>query len=89
VILFPLAFVSNALVPTRHMPTVLRAIADLNPVSAVTAAARGFFHNPNPSAAIDAWPMQHPAIASLLWSVALIALCAPLAAQLYRRRADD
>jgi hypothetical protein len=49
----------------------------------------GFFHNPNPSAAIDAWPMQHPAIASLLWSVALIALCAPLAAHLYRRRADD
>jgi ABC-2 type transport system permease protein len=26
--LFPLAFVSNALVPTRHMPTILRAIAD-------------------------------------------------------------
>ena len=40
VMLFPLAFVSNALVPTQHMPTVLRTIADWNPVSAVTAAAR-------------------------------------------------
>ena len=33
-----LSFVSNALVPTQHMPGVLRAIADCNPVSAVTAA---------------------------------------------------
>ena len=40
VILFPLAIVSNALVPTQHMPAVLRFIADWNPVSAVTAAAR-------------------------------------------------
>ena len=38
--LFPLAFVSNALVPTQHMPGWLQAIADWNPVSAVTAAAR-------------------------------------------------
>ena len=36
VILFPLAIVSNALVPTEHMPAVLRTIADWNPVSAVT-----------------------------------------------------
>jgi ABC-2 type transport system permease protein len=89
VILFPLAFVSNALVPTRHMPTILRVIADWNPVSAVTAAARELFHNPNPSAAIDAWPMQHPIATSVLWSVALIALFAPLAAHLYRRRTND
>jgi len=40
VILFPLAFVSNALVPTQRMPEVLRTIADWNPVSAVAAAAR-------------------------------------------------
>ena len=39
VILFPLAFLSNALVPTQRMPEVLRTIADWNPVSAVTAAA--------------------------------------------------
>src|SRR5262249_42607823 len=60
VILSPLAIVSNAMVPTQRMPTILRTIADWNPVSAVTAAARQLFHNPNPSARIDAWPMQHP-----------------------------
>ncbi len=89
VILFPLAFVSNAMVPTQHMPTVLRFIADWNPVSAVTSAARTLWGNPNPSAAINAWPMHHPVAASLLWSIAILAVFAPLAAVLYRRRTTD
>jgi ABC-2 type transport system permease protein len=89
VILFPLAFVSNALVPTEHMPALLRFIADWNPVSAVTAAARHFFANPNPSATIHAWPMQHPVATSLLWSLALLAVFAPLATRLDRRRTID
>jgi ABC transporter DrrB family efflux protein len=89
VILFPLSFVSNSLVPTQHMPALLRTIADWNPVSAVTAAARSLFGNPNPSAAIDAWPMQHPVVASLVWSLVLLAIFAPLATVLYRRRTTD
>lgn len=89
IVLFPLAFVSNALVPTAHMPPILQTIANWNPVSAVTAAARDLFGNPNPSATIDAWPMQHPVIASLLWSAVLIAVFAPLASSLYRRRTTD
>jgi ABC-2 type transport system permease protein len=52
IVLFPLAFVSNALVATQRMPAVLRTIADWNPVSAVTAAGRQLFHNPNPSASL-------------------------------------
>jgi ABC-2 type transport system permease protein len=89
VILFPLAIVSNALVPTAHMPAVLRAIANWNPVSAVTAAGRQLFGNPNPSAGVHVWPMQHPVLASLLWSVVLLAIFAPLATHLYRRRTTD
>jgi ABC-2 type transport system permease protein len=85
VILYPLAIVSNGLVPTQHMPAVLRVIADWNPVSAVTAAARHLRGNPNPSATIHAWPMQHPVAASLLRSVALLVIFAPLATLLYRR----
>jgi ABC-2 type transport system permease protein len=89
VILFPLAIVSNALVPTQHMPAALRVIANWNPVSAVTAAARQLFANPNPSAAVHAWPMQHPVLASILWSGALLAIFAPLATHLYQRRTTD
>jgi len=86
VILFPLAIVSNALVPTQRMPPVLRTVANWNPVSAVASAARNLWHNPNPSASIQTWPMQHPILASLAWSFLLIAIFAPLATLLYRRR---
>jgi len=40
IVLFPMAFVSNAMVPTQHMPGWLQAIANWNPVSAVVAGAR-------------------------------------------------
>jgi ABC-2 type transport system permease protein len=89
IFLFPLAFVSNALVPTGGMPGWLQTIADWNPVSAVTAACRHLFGNPNPAGRIDAWPMQHPVWAALGWSVLIIAVCAPLAASLFRRRTTD
>jgi ABC-2 type transport system permease protein len=89
IVLFPLAFVSNSMVPTQHMPVWLRTIADWNPVSAVTAAARELWHNPNPSASISAWPMQHPIEASLAWSVLILAVAVPLASLCFRRRTTD
>jgi hypothetical protein len=89
VILFPLAIVSDALVPTQHMPAAVRTIANWNPVSAVTAASRSLFGNPSPAAAVHAWPLQHPVLASVLWSVVLLAIFAPLATRLYRTRTAD
>jgi ABC-type multidrug transport system permease subunit len=89
VILFPLAFVSNAMVPTSGMPAVVRFIADWSPISAVTASVRDLWGNPNPSASVHAWPMQHPELAAILWSVAILAVCAPLAVRAYRRRTTD
>jgi ABC transporter DrrB family efflux protein len=86
IILFPLAIVSNAMVPTRGMPDWLRTIADWNPVSAVTSAVRTLFGNPNPSHTLPAWPMQHPVPAALIWSGAILLVFAPLAAHLFRRR---
>jgi ABC transporter DrrB family efflux protein len=89
IILFPLAFVSNALVPTAHMPTWLQYIADWNPVSAVTSAVRQLWGNPNPAATIHVWPMQHPVWATLAWSAVLLAIFAPLAARLFRSRTTE
>ena len=86
ILLFPLAFVSNAMVPTQHMPVVLRQVAEWNPVSALTAAVRHCFGNPNPSAAIRIWPMEHPVLASVAWSAVVIAMFAPLAVHLYARK---
>jgi ABC transporter DrrB family efflux protein len=88
-ILFPIAFVSNSLVPTQGMPGWLQAIANWNPVSAVTAACRDLFGNPNPSGSIHAWPMEHPVWASLGWSVLILVVFAPLAVHLFRRRTTE
>jgi ABC-2 type transport system permease protein len=86
IILFPLAIVSNAMVPTSGMPGWLQVIANWNPVSSVTAAARHLFGNPNPSSSLHAWPMQHPVVAALAWSLAILIVFAPLAAHLFRRK---
>jgi hypothetical protein len=67
----------------------LQAIADWNPVSAVTAGARQLWDNPNPSASISAWPMQHPIEASLAWTVLILAVAAPLASRFFRRRTTE
>jgi ABC-2 type transport system permease protein len=89
IVVFPLAFVSNAMVPTQHMPGWLRVVADWNPVSAVTAGARHLWGNPDPSATINAWPMQHPVLAAVAWSAFILAVAAPFAARLFRRRTTE
>ncbi|HEY3037029.1 MAG TPA: ABC transporter permease [Streptosporangiaceae bacterium] len=87
VLFLPLTFVSNAFVPTQAMPGWLQPIAEWNPMSAVAAASRHLFGNPNPAASVPAWPMQHPELAVLGWSVVLLMVFAPLAVHLYRRKA--
>lgn len=83
----PLMFVSNAFVPTQGMPGWLQAVADWNPLSALAAASRHLFGNPDPAAAVRAWPMQHPELTVVLWSALLLVTFAPLAVFLYRRKA--
>lgn len=86
IILFPIAVVSDALVPTAGMPGWLQSFANWNPVSSVVAAVRRLFGTPDPSSSISAWPMQRSVQATLVWSVAILAVFAPLAAYLFRRR---
>jgi ABC-2 type transport system permease protein len=86
IVILPLSFVSNAFVPTQGMPPWLRDFANWNPISALAAACRSLFGGSNPAAGVQAWPMQHPELAVVVWSVALIAVFAPTAVYLYRRR---
>src|SRR5204862_8037438 len=85
-VLLPLTLVSNAFVPTQGLPGWMQPIANWNPISAVAAACRVLFGNPNPSARIDVWLMQHPIEASIVWSVVLIAVFAPIAVRLYQQK---
>jgi ABC-2 type transport system permease protein len=87
IIFLPLTFISSAFVPIQGMPGWLQPIAIWNPMSALAAASRELFGNPNPAATVDAWPMQHPELAVVGWSVVMLAVFAPLAVRLYRRKA--
>jgi len=89
VVFFPLAFVSNAFVATQSLPSWLGAIADWNPISTVTASCRSLFGNPNPSSLVHVWPLQHPELATALWSAALLAIFVPLSIHLYRRESPS
>jgi ABC-2 type transport system permease protein len=87
IIFLPLTFISSAFVPTQGMPGWLQPVAEWNPMSALAAACRHLFGNPNPAASIHAWPMQHPELAVVCWSVGMLVVFAPLAVHLYRRKA--
>jgi ABC-2 type transport system permease protein len=84
VLIFPVAMLSNVFVPTSGMPAWLRTIADWNPISALAAAARQLFGNPA-TPADGAWPLQHPAAASLGWTVLLLAVFVPLCTARYAK----
>ena len=86
ILFIPLTFISNAFVPTQGMPAWLQVVADWNPFSAVAAACRRLFGNPDPSALVQAWPMQHPELATLLWSGLALVVFVPLAIRLYARK---
>jgi len=90
-VMFPLTFVANTFAPTASMPTYLRIVAEWNPVSALTAACRELWGNdggvqPPPGAS---WPLLHPEIASVGWSIIFTAVFAPLAIAAFRRRSQD
>ncbi len=88
-VMFPLTFVANTFAPTENMPSWLRFIAEWNPVSALTQATRELWGNGLPAPADAAWPLQHPILVSVAWSIVLTALFAPLALSAFRRRSRD
>jgi ABC-type polysaccharide/polyol phosphate export permease len=70
VVSMPLVFLSNAFVDSSRLPGPLMVVAEWNPVSTIIKGARELFGNIVPARpAPGAWPLQHAAAASLLWSV--------------------
>jgi ABC-2 type transport system permease protein len=81
-LVFPVSMISNSFVPTAGMPAWLRTISDWNPVSSLVAALRDLFGNPG-AAVGDAWPLQHPVAATILWALFLLMVFVPLSIRLY------
>ena len=88
-VMFPLTFVANTFAPTERMPSWLRRLAEWNPVSSLTQACRELWGNGLPAPADAAWPLQHPILVAVGWSVLLTAVFAPLAVSAFRRRSRD
>jgi ABC-2 type transport system permease protein len=82
-LIFPVTMIGNTFVPTDRMPAWLRTVADWNPISALTESSRLLFGNPGAGLS-TAWPVQHPVLATLGWSVLLLAIFVPLAVRAYR-----
>jgi ABC-2 type transport system permease protein len=84
VVIFPLTFLANTFVSTQDLPSGLREVAEWNPISAVVAAVRDLFGNPTGLPADAAWPLEHAIPLSIAWSLAILAVCVPLAVRRYR-----
>jgi ABC-type multidrug transport system permease subunit len=85
-VIFPLTFVANTFVPTNNMPGALKAVAEWNPVSALTQAVRELFGNTSSAiASPEAWPLRHSMVVSFGWIVLMVAIFVPLAVNRYKR----
>ncbi len=89
IVIFPLTFIANTFVPTNNFPTVLKAIADWNPVSALVQSARTLFGNVPPGLPEpQAWSLQHSVAYTLIWVAVLLAAFVPLSVRIYLRTAS-
>jgi ABC-2 type transport system permease protein len=84
-LVFPLSFVSSAYVPVDSMPGWLQPIAEHQPLTAMVGSVRALALGDDAQAVLG-----HSAswftVRALLWSVAIVAVFAPLATRTFARR---
>ena len=76
-LMFPLTFGSSTFVPVNTLPGWLQAWVKVNPVTHLVEASRGLMVSGD-----VAWPVTQ----SLLWTIGITVVFAPLAVRAYRRR---
>ena len=77
IVIFPLAFLSNAFVPVDTLPGWLQTVTRVNPVSHVVSALRGLMNHGTLTAQVG-W--------ALLGCAAVAAIFIPLAVRSYSKR---
>ena len=82
IVIFPLSFMAGTFVPISGMAAVPRAIADWDPISALVASVRNLTQGTHTT---GSWQLTHPELAMVIWCVAIIAICAPLALRRFNR----
>ncbi|MFD7610161.1 ABC transporter permease [Streptomyces sp. NPDC059828] len=76
-VLMPLQFGSSIFSPPSTMPGWLRTFTDYNPMSSLADAARGLMHG---------GPVAHDVWVTLIWSVLITAVMAPIAIRKFRTK---
>lgn len=87
---FPLTFLADTFAPAANMnPAWLRTIAEWNPISSLVRAMRELWGNTLPLPPDSALPLHHPILSTVLWSIALTLVLAPLAIRAFNHRTTD
>jgi ABC-2 type transport system permease protein len=83
-LIFPLSFVSSAMVPVDSMPGWLQPIAEHQPITVMTNAVRSLALG-DPALAGLSGTTAHYVTVSLVWAAGLVAVFAPLAVARFRK----
>jgi len=86
IVVFPLTFLATTFVPIGGFDGVLRVIAAWNPISALSCAVRTLFGNPTGLSGPLEWPLAHPVLVSVAWSLLILAITVPLTLRRFRQR---
>ena len=87
--MFPITFLANTFAPTSNMPHWLRVVAEWNPISSLVQAVRQLWGNDLPVAADAQLPLHHPVITTVIWTVGITLVVAPLALRAFKRRVQQ
>lgn len=82
VLIWPIGFLSSAIVSVETMPGWLSAIAAWNPLSATAAAIRDLFGNP--TGITEGVLQNHALTLAIWWPLLIVAIFLPLSAKAYR-----
>ncbi|MFI0407372.1 ABC transporter permease [Actinomadura sp. 3N508] len=81
VLVWPIGFLSSALIAPSTMPGWLGAIAEWNPMSATVTACRELFGDPVSG---GSWAAQHSVLMAVVWPLVIAAVFIPLSVRRYR-----
>ena len=87
--MFPITFLANTFAPTQGMPSVIRHIAEWNPLSSLVQAMRESWGNTGAMPTSSAWPLEHAVPVSIAWSLLIALVMAPLAIRAFNRRTSE
>ncbi|GAA0595662.1 MULTISPECIES: ABC transporter permease [Actinomadura] len=82
ILVWPIGFLSSALIAPSTMPGWLGAIAEWNPMSATVTACRELFGDPGQAG--TSWAAQHSVLMAVVWPLVIAAVFIPLSVRRYR-----